>query len=362
MKILVAFFTFLITLSITSLSAHTYKPITVSQKDMDYMGLTTTTVDENYTGKGIPFSAVIDFDGKEGYTRTTSSEVIVVNIYKKEGQKVKKGEKIAEISSNELSNLFFEYQNTLSKYNVAKDIALKDKKLFEEGVISEREAQASHLAMNEFKLKLGEITYTLTLFGIDVNNPRGKYGFVVRANGSGTLSVAPNYIGQKIPAYSPFIRISTSKKLLATIRVPLSMKDNISVGDVVMDSNGNVIGYVGTVSVVVDKNSNSISAIANITNTKGSDYKVGEIIEVYISGSIPSNAFVVPTDAIIKNNNDYLVFKKTKTGFLPINVNVLEERDNAFIITSPEIKKGTSIASGSLVTLKGIINGVGEGE
>ncbi|PAF44642.1 efflux RND transporter periplasmic adaptor subunit [Helicobacter sp. 11S02629-2] len=362
MKALVSFLTFLITLSVASLSAQTYKPITLSSKDMDYMGLSTTAIQKNYTGKGIPFSAVIDFDGKEGYTRTTSSEVIVVNIYKKEGQRVKKGEKIAEISSNELNNLFFEYQNTLSKFNVAKDIAIKDETLFKEGVISHREAQASHLAMNELQLKLNEITYTLNLFGIDVKNPRGQYGFIVRANGSGTISVAPNYIGQKIPAFSPFIRISTSKKLLATIRVPLSMKDNISVGDVVMSSNGDVIGYVGSVSVVVDQNSNSINAIANITNSKGSDYKVGEIIEVYISGIIPSNAYVVPTDAVIKNGDDYLVFKKTKTGFLPINVNVLEERDNAFVVVSSQIKKGTVIASGSLVTLKGILNGVGEGE
>lgn len=350
---------FVIFLLLQTIQAKIYSPIKLNSEEITDMGIGLFQIKHNPLGKGIPFSAVVDFDDRDGYAQNSSLEVIVVAIYKREGEKIKKGDRIAEVSSNELNNLYFEYQNTLSRLKVAQEIEKKDRSLFNQGVIPQREYQTSYLSMNELQLKLKELAQAFNIFGIDVDNPRGQYGFLVRANGSGTLSIAPTYVGQKIPAFSPFVRISKSNAMLARIRVPLSMVDSVKRGYAILNSNGKNIGYLKTISVVLDQVTNTISAIADL---KGDGYKVGEIIELYVAGSIPKNALLLPSSTIIKNDNDYLVFLKLANGFQPIAVNILEEREDSFMISAPNLHVGSTIANGAIITLKGIVNGIGEGE
>ena len=99
-----------------------------------------------------------------------------------------------------MSELYFSLQNTRSKFQIAQEVEKrKDKELLRQGVISQRAYQTSYLTMNELRLKMNEIQSSFNIFGINQNNPRGQYGFLVRASGDGTLSVVPTQIGQKIP-------------------------------------------------------------------------------------------------------------------------------------------------------------------
>lgn len=344
---------------ISLLQSNEYKNIDLNIKQINSMGLGLYKVENKFTGKGIPFSATIDFDDKDGYTQSSSLEVVVVYIYKREGERVRSGQNIAEISSNELNNLYFSYQNTNSRLKVAQEIEKKDKELLKQGVISQRAYQDSYLNMNELQLKLREIIAVFNTFGISVKEPHGKYGFLIKARGSGILSITPAKIGQKIQAFTPFIRISKSNKLLARIRVPLNMSSSVKKGFEVHNSSGKKIGVVDSVSVVIDKITNTMSAVATLDTH---NLRVGEIVEIYIQGNAPENTFVIPHDCIIKNDKDYLLFVRNNKGFKPIPAQILEEGDSYFIIIADKLKIGDMIANGDIVMLKGIINNVDGGE
>ncbi|PAF53204.1 sodium:proton antiporter [Helicobacter sp. 13S00482-2] len=334
-----------------------YDEIKISPTQLQELGIKVMSIDNKTLGKGMPFNAYIDFNDKSSITQSSSFEVIVVALYKREGERVKEGEVIDEISSIDLSNLYFELENTQNKLKVAKDVTKKDKELYEKGVISKREYQASYLASNEMQLKLNQIESTFSLFGIDTLNPKGKYGFRVIAKDSGILSVAPKKTGERILAFTPYIRISRDDDLLARIKLPVSVSEYVKKDSLVYDEQGNQIGKIQSVSVVLDRASNTILATALLTS---GNFKVGEMIDVYINGVRPENSITIPSEAIIKNGRDYLIFLQTKEGFLPKPVKIIEERNKEFLISNEGIKTGDKIAFGALIALKGIINRIGD--
>lgn len=348
---------FLLFLGVMSL-VFAYEEVKLSDEEAAKLGIKVVVVGEGVSTKGIPFNAFVDFDSKTSITQSSTFDAIVVALHKREGERVKKGEVIAEISSNELNDLFFEFENTQNRYNIAKEIEQKDERLFKLGVISQREYQVSYLSANELQLKLRQIQSTFDLFGIDTKAPKGKHGFRIVAKENGVLAVSPKQTGEKILAFSPYIRIVDGLDLMARIRVPLNMTNYVKPAANVYDNKGNLIGSIKSVSVVIDKDTNTVLATANLKQTH---FKVGETIEVYIDGNLPKDSVVVPVEAIIKNDGDYLVFKKVNGGFLPTKIKILEEKNKAFIVNTYEkIKVGDKIAVGSIIALKGIINDIGD--
>ena len=336
-----------------------YEPIILKDSEIKAMNVLTFTIKNTSNERAVPFSAVVDFDDKDGYTQNSNLEVVVVNLYKRAGEYVKKGEPIVEISSNALSELYFSLQNTSSRFKIAQEVERKDKELLNQGVISQRAYQASYLTMNELRLKMNEIRSSFSIFGINPDNPRGQYGFLVRASGSGTLSVVPTQIGQKIPAFTPYIRIAKTdnENVLLRIRVPQSRIKSVQQGFSVFNHNGDKIGVIESISSVIDKQTNTISAVARV-EAKG--FRVGEIVEIYVSGMVSGSAVVIPDDCWIKYDDNYLVFLQTNKGFQPINITLIEERDGASVVEGDGLKVGSRIAKGSLVLLKGVMAGLGE--
>lgn len=337
---------------------YAFEEIKISPQAISKLGIKTVVVGKGVSTKGVPFNAQVDFDTKTSITQSTTFDVIVVALHKQEGEYVKKGEVICEISSNELSNLFFQFENAKNRYNIAQEVAQKDKKLFESGVISQREYQVSYLNANELRLKVMQLQGTFDTFGIDEKNPKGDFGFRVIAKESGILAVSPKRIGEKIFAFSPYIRITDGLGLIAYIRVPIHMANYVKAGAKVFNKSGVNIGVIKTVSIVVDRSTNTVLATAPLDHT---NYKVGEIIRLYVDIDFHQNSVVVPFDAVIKNGNDYLVFKKIPGGFLPIKVDILEEKNGVFIVNAGSaIKNGDEIAMGAIIALKGIMDNIGD--
>lgn len=335
-----------------------YNELTVTPSQAQGLGIKDIPIQNPSITRGVPFNALIDFDDRESITQSSTFDVVVAAIYMREGENINAGDEICEINSNELNNSYFELENTRNRYRVAQEVAQKDKGLYESGVISQREYQTSYLASRELFLKLGQLENSFKLFGIDPKRPKGKSGFRVIASSSGILSVAPKTTGEKIPAFTPYVRISKSNDLLARIKIPASISDYVVPGSKVYSEQGQYVGDISTVSVVLDKTNNSITAIARLQ--KGV-FRVGEVADIYIEGKQPKGTFALPSDAVIKNGKDDLIFIKTQNGYMPRIVNIVEKRSKSFVIDSNGLRGNEQVASGALIALKGIINNVGEG-
>ncbi len=339
------------------LRAKDYEEIVLDEKQLKHMGLHVIRLDKEIFSKGLPFNAYIDFDSKSSVVQSLSFDASVVAVYKREGEQVQKGDMICEVSSISLSNLYFELQNNQNKLKIATDVTKKDLELYKAGVVSKREYQTSFLASEEMRLKVEQLESTFKGFGIDPKNPKGNYGFRIIARDNGLLSVAPKNAGEKILAFTSYVRISKSNNLIARIKLPVDVSKNIKRHSPVYDENGIKIGVIQSISVVLDRGSNTILATALIDQ---GNYHVGEMVEVYIQGSQPKGSVFVPSQALIRNGKDYLAFIRTTKGFKPIAVHVLEERNKIFVVSSQSLKPSDSVAIGALIGLKGMINHLGE--
>ena len=342
-----------------------YDEVVMSESAMKTNGISLITLtDREHGDKGIPFNALIDFDDKTSVAQSSSFETVVVNVYKREGERVNKGDLICDISSNELSTLFFDFTNTRERLKIAQENEQKDKMLYKSGVISKREYQLSYLTMNELQLKYNETFAKLDLLGVSESfmksGKQGEYGFPIVAKASGVLSVAPYQSGQKINAFTPYVRISLEQStLLGRIRIPAHLAQTVAKGDNLFDSKGRKIGHIESMSVVIDKNTNTILATAKIT---AKDFKVGEMINVYIDGALPKGTILIPSSAVIKVGNDFVTFVRTKNGFQPTKIKIQEEHDSAFVVPKGAIKNNTQVATGSIIVLQGIMSGLGSAD
>ncbi|CCB80253.1 nickel-cobalt-cadmium resistance protein (nccB) [Helicobacter bizzozeronii CIII-1] len=337
-----------------------YDEIVLTQKQIDSLGISVVPLDKKFGTKGLPFNAVIDFNNsnpKHTVIQSLSFNATVVAIYKSEGEYVKRGDLICEISSIDLSNLYFQLQNSQNKLKVALDVSSKDYKLYKQGVIAKREYQNSHLISEEMRLRVRQLEDTFRNFGIDPKKPMGLYGFKIIARNSGVLSIAPKVLGEKILPFTTYIRIAENNDLIARIKLPVSLSRYIKKGSHVLDALGNKIGVIQSISVVLDRNSNTILATAFID---AHNYHVGEVVDVYIEGFKPKNSLIVPSSAIIRNDQDYLMFIRTPKGFMPTPVQIIEERTRVFVISNKNINPHAKVAAGALVSLKGILNNLGD--
>ncbi len=340
-----------------SLKAKEYPEIVLEEKNLQPMGLKVVKLDKEIFSKGLPFNAYIDFDSKSSVVQSLSFDASVVAVYKREGEQVKAGDAICEVSSIDLSNLYFELQNNQNKLKIAKDITKKDLELYRAGVIPKREYQTSFLASQEMGLKVEQLESAFKSFGVDPKNPKGQYGFRIVARDSGLLALAPKNVGEKILAFTSYVRISKSDNLIAQIKLPIGVSKSIKRDSPVYNEEGEKIGNIQSVSVVLDKGSNTILATALLDE---GNYHVGEMVEMYIQGSQPKDSVLIPSNALIRNGKDYLVFVRTPKGFRPVVVQVLEERSKIFIVNAQNLHPNDSVAVGSLIGLKGMINNLGE--
>ncbi len=340
-------------------NAAQYDAITLDKSEIQDMNIGIFTIKNSSNERGVAFSAVVDFDDKDGYTQNSNLDVVVVNLYKRAGESVKKGEPLVEISSNALNELYFSLQNTRSRFQIAQEIERKDKELLQQGVISQRAYQTSYLTMNELRLKMNEIRSSFNIFGINPDNPKGQYGFLVRAVGSGTISVMPTQVGENIKAFTPYIRIAKpdNDNVLLRIRVPQNRTKSVQKGFSVFDGRGNKIGIIATISSVIDRQTNTISAVARV---EAKNFRVGEVVEIYIAGDVGGDYVVIPDDCWIKYGDGYLAFIQTKDGFQPVDITLVEERDEASVVKGNGLKVGVKIAKGSLILLKGVMTGLGQ--
>ncbi len=83
------------------------------------------------------------------------------------------------------------------------------------------------------------------------------------------------------------------------------------------------------------------------------------MLEVYIDGLLPKGTILIPSSAVIKNGNDYLVFVQSAKGFKPTKIEVVEERDSSFVINPKGLTNQNKIATGNIISLKGIMDGLG---
>lgn len=331
--------------------------INISESQIKKLGITDTQVQMTPTDSVGPFIGTFEFSDENSYHYSLNSEGVVINILKKQGDRVRKGEVICKIASSELLSSSYEMKELSQRYKIINEQAKKDAKLYVDGVISQRDAQASQLEAMSLKTKIDSLVGRFKFVGADLI-PTDGMAFTIRAKRSGVITQAPVMGGEKITPFTPYMKISDTNSLSAIMMVSPKLVDSIKKGATVFDEEGKILGKVTAVGVAVNRSNNSAQVNARISAHQES-VRVGTSTEMYISVSQLKEWVVLPKSSLTKYKNKDICFVKTVKGFEIKDVEILKSFKNSVAVKPDGFTLKTRVANNGIINLKGILNGMG---
>jgi len=272
---------------------------------------------------------------KDALVNAESSGVIR-EILVTEGQRVSRGQILAQIDVSVISDNIEELNSSLefAQYNYD-----KQKELFEKGVGSEFQLKQAKNNLDNLKNKLKGL-----------KTQKGKYAIV--APFDGVIDQVFPKIGEMIGPQSPVVRLVNNKEVKVTTeiserlynRVKEGTKMSISIpslGDTIIQV---VVSHVGN---YIHPTNRTFRVQALIKNNKL--LLPNMLAQVKITDYVKDEVLVIPSAAILKDreNNSYVfIAEKLKNNSLiakRVDVNVIESYDGLSEIEAAELTNGTSI-------------------
>ena len=278
-----------------------------------------------------------------------------------EGDKVKSGQLLAFLQSPDLLELQREFLQTLIQLNLAGTTLDREKQLMDEGIIPKRRYQESLSALQALQTQKAQQEATLFYSGMsneDIRtlekNRKLLTKVQVTAPFDGVILEQMVIAGQKLEAAEPIFKVAQLSPLWLEIHVPIDAVTDISIKDLVHINDTNIKGNVITISsqVHVEDQGTLVRAIIN-QNTN--ELRPGQFVQTRFSQQVSGQFnYLVPEKAVIRLNQQPIVFIETSQGFQAIDIEIIGVQEGQQIISSKNKIDGNVVINGS-VTLKAIL-------
>lgn len=285
-----------------------------------------------------------------------------------EGDHVIEGQEIAKIQSPGLLELQRDLLQTLTQLYLAQSNLNRDKQLLDEGIIPKRRYQESRSAWQALVTQKQQQEATLKFSGMSLaaiadleENRQLNSTLMVSAPFAGVLLEQMAIPGQKLEAADPLFKIGQLSPLWLEIHVPVDIASSVVTGDRVsvpeLDIEGEII-TIGRMVHAADQGTLLRAIVRNNTDR----IRPGQVVQARLAiTSGEQFRYLVPRKAIVRIDQQTMVFTETGQGFQALHVDLVGHHEGQPIIASIHPITEPVVISGS-VTLKSILTGAGEGE
>ncbi len=285
------------------------------------------------------------------------------------GDKVAKGQILAQLNSPDLLTLQREYLKATAAQGASQINYNRDKQLLEEGVIADRRWQETssqyHSAVSEADehRQLLEIAgMTTAEVGQLAKTHRLSRQLNVRAPITGVVMERFAVAGTHIDMMAPIYRIANLDELWLEIAIPQERLGSIKIGDRVAIGNSSVSAKISLLGQSVNPENQTILARAVVdAQSSKALLRPGLRLNALIIQSSNRAAFKVPNTAIAQNEGKAYIFIRSPQGFTVTPITVIGKQDNESII-SGELSGHEDIAVSGAVALKANWLGLGSDE
>ena len=282
------------------------------------------------------------------------------------GDKVKKGEVLAQINSSDLLSMQRLFLKARSELAIGLLTYQRDKKLLESGVIPERRWQETQSQYNAVVSEADEHRQLLEIAGMS-NNDVNQLSKTHKLSGqlniyapvSGVVIERMAVAGERVDTLAPIYRIGILNELWLEIAIPQERLGAIKLGDKVLIENSTASAEISLLGQSVNPENQSVLARAIVKDTE-SKIRPGQKINIQIIHDT-NVGFKVPNAAIAQNAGKSFVFIRTSTGFQISPISILGKQGDESIITG-NLTGNEAIAIKGAVALKANWLGLGGAE
>lgn len=283
------------------------------------------------------------------------------------GDKVQKGQVLAQIHSPELVALQQQFLTTRSELNLAGLEQHRDQKLLQEGVIAERRWQETQSLHNSKAAIADEARQLLLMAGmtsaeIDSLAKSHKLSslLTIRSPISGVILERLATLGARLDIQAPLYRIADLSELWLEINIPQERLQQVRVGDTVQIADSDSQAKISLLGQSVNQDNQTVLARAVIQGNPG-QLRAGQHLNVRLMQDSQKAGFKVPNSAIAQNAGHNYVFVRNVDGFVVTEVNVVGRQDQDAVIYAA-LNNQAEIAVQGAVALKAAWLGLGGDE
>lgn len=283
------------------------------------------------------------------------------------GDRVTKGQLLAQIHSPELVALQQQFLTARSELNLVSLEQRRDQKLLDEGVIAQRRWQQTNALHNSKAAVADEARQLLNMAGMsptEINaltkNHKLNSLLSVRSPIDGVILDRMVTLGSRLDMQAPLYRIADLSELWLEINVPQERMQSIQIGDAVKVENTSISAKISLLGQSVNLDNQTMLARAKIEG-KAPQLRVGQNLNVQIMQNLDQPGFNVPNSAIAYNSGHNYVFVRNADGFVVTEVAVIGKQDEYSLITGP-LSTEAQIAMQGAVALKASWLGLGGDE
>ncbi|MGR9013947.1 MAG: efflux RND transporter periplasmic adaptor subunit [Gammaproteobacteria bacterium] len=284
------------------------------------------------------------------------------------GDKVVKGQVLAQINSPDLLTLQREYLKAASTRRAFLMNYNRDKKLLEEGVIPDRRWQETSSQYNSSVSEVDEHRQLLEIAGMttsEVNHLAKTHHLTrqlnVRAPIAGVVLERLAVAGTRIDMMAPLYRVANLDELWLEMAIPQERMNSIKIGDRVVVENSKAGAKITLLGQSVNPENQTILARAVIEVKDDAHLRPGQRLNTRVIQSSDQTVFKIPNTAIAQNEGKAYIFVRKPQGFLVTPITVVGKQDDQSII-SGELSADEQIAIKGAVALKANWLGLGGDE
>jgi cobalt-zinc-cadmium efflux system membrane fusion protein len=261
---------------------------------------------------------------------------VISKTYFSLGDKVQKGQILAELRSTELIGMQAELKTVESQIKVSEKSLQAVQSMFNDGISSEKELLQAQSELAILKADKIKISSNLQLYSASAE----KGVFQIKAPTSGIITDKTISAGTQITAEGePLFTISNLNEVWAMVNIHASNVQNIKEG---MPVNIKTLSYPGeifngtikVVSQVYDNEERVLKARVVLNNVDGR-LKPGMLVDVIAIELKNIEALSVPTDAIIFDNNEnFVVLYNDDCDVKIVKIDVISKHEKTIYVAN----------------------------
>ncbi len=311
--------------------------------------------------------ATVTVPPSEEYIISASQSGLVGYLDVTIGDYVDKDQVVAVLNSPEFLSLQRRFLKTVSHRRLAYAGYQRDKKLFTEGIISERrwlETKTRYLGLvseaNEIRQLLEISGMSQKAIKILLHTRQLSGQLKVRTPISGVVLDRFVVSGERVDILAPLYRIADLSTLWLEVDVPQEKITKLKIGDKLLVKDTAVTALVSMLGKNVNLENQTVLVRAVIENPD-SNIRIGQRLTVQIIQHSEMPAYKISNTGIAQREGKNHVFIRSKEGFLVKEINILG-KDGGYVMVVGDLSGQEQVAVQGSVALKAIWLGLGADE
>ena len=327
--------------------------LTLSAEQIKAAGVVLESAAPRDLGTIVSFPGEIRFDEDRTAHVVPRVPGVVETVQANLGETVKKGQVLAVIASQQISDLRSEQQAAPRRLELARVTFDREKQLWQDKISAEQDYLQARQALQEAEISLANAKQKVGAIGASVNSVGGNR-YELRAPFEAVVVEKHLTMAEVVSEATNAFILSDLNQVWATFAVPPTDLGKVVTGRAVKvsspDMNVSVDGKVGYVGSLLGEQNRAATVRVTLTNPSGA-WRPGLFVNIAVTSQTDRVAVAVPESAVQTVEDKPSVFVRTPEGFdtRPVKTG---RRDNGYVEITDGIEAGAQVAASGSFTLK----------